>query len=321
MKIDLVFLIILGFMVLKTICSNKTNNKEHMAVGDTTPTPTTPKPTITSDMRAAISAIYKADITAIQNLSEIASKLQSGGLTVTGKLIITDNLIVKDKNILDELAAMKESITAGNTTSGKSIVVANIIGDVEYDEWLRIGTDWSSDNKTDPQNFGTGKTAIYGGVCIIAETLDKNNNKCGGLNVGGWTPNVGNGNIKATGNIEAGGNLLCAGLIIGGKNVLDVINEKLNTLEGKLSALNTLTADVNALKAKCAKISVDGNGTRINGTLYIDGGHCFIDQWYLYAFNGFGGFTVRSNLFDGFPAWQTTSAHMRGVQLGDCVNC
>jgi hypothetical protein len=29
MKIDLVFLVILGFMVLKTVCNNKTNIKEH----------------------------------------------------------------------------------------------------------------------------------------------------------------------------------------------------------------------------------------------------------------------------------------------------
>jgi hypothetical protein len=76
MKIDLVFLVILGFMVLKTVCNNKTNIKEHMAV--------------TSDMKAAINEIYNADVSAIQNLSDIANKLQAaGGLTIPGPLNIT----------------------------------------------------------------------------------------------------------------------------------------------------------------------------------------------------------------------------------------
>ena len=80
MKIDLVFLVILGFMVLKTVCNNKTNIKEHMAVNDETKTA----------INDAIRAIYAADVSAIQNLSDIANKLQTaGGLTIPGPLNIT----------------------------------------------------------------------------------------------------------------------------------------------------------------------------------------------------------------------------------------
>ena len=80
MKIDLVFLVILGFMVLRTVCNNKTDVKEHMAAAD--------------DMKAAINAIYNADISAIQNLTDIAKRLQEGGLTVAGDLKITGALNV-----------------------------------------------------------------------------------------------------------------------------------------------------------------------------------------------------------------------------------
>ena len=81
MKIDIVFLVILGFMVLRTICNNKTNIKEHMAVTD--------------DMKAAIKELYTADVSAIQNLSDIATKLQTaGGLTIPGPLNITGALNV-----------------------------------------------------------------------------------------------------------------------------------------------------------------------------------------------------------------------------------
>jgi hypothetical protein len=76
MKIDIVFLVILGFMVLRTICNNKADVKEHMAVSD--------------EIKNEIKAIYNADVTAIQNLSDIANKLQAaGGLTIPGPLNIT----------------------------------------------------------------------------------------------------------------------------------------------------------------------------------------------------------------------------------------
>ena len=49
---------------------------------------------VTDDMKAAINAIYNADVSAIQNLSDIAKRLQEGGLTVTGSLTITSELLL-----------------------------------------------------------------------------------------------------------------------------------------------------------------------------------------------------------------------------------
>jgi hypothetical protein len=81
MKIDIIFLVILGFMVLRTICNNKTNTKEHMAVSD--------------EIKNEIKAIYNADVTAIQNLSDIANKLQTGGYTCPGDYSVTGKMTVK----------------------------------------------------------------------------------------------------------------------------------------------------------------------------------------------------------------------------------
>ena len=69
---------------------------------------------VTDDMKAAINdaikALYSADVSAIQNLSEIAKKLQEGGLTVVGDLKITSNLNV-----------------AGAITSSSTITATNLI--------------------------------------------------------------------------------------------------------------------------------------------------------------------------------------------------
>ena len=106
MKIDLVFLVILGFMVLKTVCNNKTNTKEHM--------------TVTSDMKAAINEIYNADVSAIQNLSAIATSLQTGGYTCPGDFSVSGVLKVKTRDILAELDALNNKTrhiwTNDNTT-------------------------------------------------------------------------------------------------------------------------------------------------------------------------------------------------------------
>ena len=113
MKIDIVFLIILGFMVLRTICNNKTNTKEHMAVTD--------------DIKAAIKELYTVDVSAIQNLSSIATKLQEGGLTIAGDLKITGATIVggalkvKDRDILAELDALNNKTKFITTDVDKTI--------------------------------------------------------------------------------------------------------------------------------------------------------------------------------------------------------
>ena len=80
MKINLIFLIILGFMVLRTICNNNKKTKEHMTLA-----------------------------TDILNISDVATKLQAGNLTVDGALTINGATTVRGRNLLTELDTLKET--------------------------------------------------------------------------------------------------------------------------------------------------------------------------------------------------------------------
>jgi hypothetical protein len=104
MKIDIIFLVILGFMVLRTICNNKADVKEHMAVSD--------------EIKNEIKAIYNADVTAIQNLSDIANKLQTGGYTCPGDYTVTGKMTVK--GALDVTGAH----TSTNTITATNLIVS-----------------------------------------------------------------------------------------------------------------------------------------------------------------------------------------------------
>ena len=71
--------IILGYLVYKDL----TKKEGFDATSDAT-----------SDVKAAIGQVYNADIEAIRNLSEIASKLQQGGLTVPGNLLLQSGTFI-----------------------------------------------------------------------------------------------------------------------------------------------------------------------------------------------------------------------------------
>jgi len=81
MKIDLIFLIILGIVVAYIFVLYRIDKVETMA-----------DVSITDQMKNAISQIYNADVEAIRNLSNVATKLQAGGLTVPGNLKVGANL-------------------------------------------------------------------------------------------------------------------------------------------------------------------------------------------------------------------------------------
>ena len=158
MQRNLFFLVILGFIVLRTICYNKKTYEP-----------------MTNESLAL----------AIQNLSDVATKLQTGGLTVGGGL--TCNLLTTS------------SMITNNET-----------------DWLRIGCDWAVTKK---MNYGAGRTAIYGGVCIADTGTKTSGGKFGGLNVGEWNCDstyVGAGNIRAVGTIRAG-----TSIIVGGEVFID----------------------------------------------------------------------------------------------------
>jgi hypothetical protein len=58
---------------------------------------------VSDEIKNEIKAIYNADVTAIQNLSDIANKLQTGGYTCPGDYSVTGVLKVKNRDILAEL--------------------------------------------------------------------------------------------------------------------------------------------------------------------------------------------------------------------------
>lgn len=53
---------------------------------------------VSPDIKDAIKQIYNVDVEAIRNLSNVATQLQAGGLTVPGDLRITGNVWLGDKN-------------------------------------------------------------------------------------------------------------------------------------------------------------------------------------------------------------------------------
>ena len=72
---------------------------------------------ITSDNVADhIYKIYKADVKAIQNLADIAMKLQAGGITVPGTMTINNELKVKGAVTLDSSLAINGNIIGPTIT-------------------------------------------------------------------------------------------------------------------------------------------------------------------------------------------------------------
>jgi hypothetical protein len=78
---------------------------------------------ITSDNVADyIYTVYKADVKAIQNLADIAMKLQAGGVTVPGNMTILNQLNVANATVLNQTLEVK-----GTTTLGSSL---KVVGDI-----------------------------------------------------------------------------------------------------------------------------------------------------------------------------------------------
>lgn len=56
---------------------------------------------VTPQLKDAIKQVYMADVEAIRNLSEVASKLQAGGLTIPGNLTISGAMSVKGNSSVE----------------------------------------------------------------------------------------------------------------------------------------------------------------------------------------------------------------------------
>ena len=118
MKIDLVFLIVLGFVVAYIFMLHKVETMADVGSLD--------------QIKEAVRQIYLADVEAIRNLSEVATKLQAGGLTVPGQL--TTNIINASENIS----------VSNKTNEGGRIRILNELKNGKADQT----NDWSIWNMT-----------------------------------------------------------------------------------------------------------------------------------------------------------------------------
>ena len=83
MKLDLVFILVIGICIIFYFCSNK--NMEHFDAA--------------SDAKAAVNAVYQADVGAIRTLADVASQLQAGGFTIPGHLIATGDFVATRRRL------------------------------------------------------------------------------------------------------------------------------------------------------------------------------------------------------------------------------
>lgn len=101
MKIDYIFLIVFGILIAFSLVSCKNDKIEKMS-------------NVSNDIKEGIRQVYLADVDAIRNLSEVAKKLQTGGITNPGNLTVsgalTSGVLAANDNI---------SVTNGSNEGGR----------------------------------------------------------------------------------------------------------------------------------------------------------------------------------------------------------
>jgi len=189
-NIDLIFLFVIAAFIGYYFCKKeKFDSIEGFAAID--------------DARQAVREVYNADVDAIRNLSDVAKKLQAGGITVPGTLKITGGQTIEGQGRLHvsgpELLYIlnKNGVVIGKEWGGNGNLHAQgvLSTDVHVNtpSLRRVGGDWLRIN-----DGGIGRVALYGGLAI-----NDTNNGNSGLSVGEWNDKVGQGNILATGTITA----------------------------------------------------------------------------------------------------------------------
>ena len=103
MKIDLVFLCLLLFIVYHVYMSNKIESMTDVSV----------------DIKDTIKQIYLADVEAIRNLSNVATQLQAGGLTIPGDLTIGGKL-----NVSSDITSANLIVTSSFNMIPKGTIIA-----------------------------------------------------------------------------------------------------------------------------------------------------------------------------------------------------
>ncbi len=113
-KYNLVLILILFVLSFHQYWSKST---EHMA-----------DVSLDTNIKEAIKQVYNADVEAIRNLSEVATKLQAGGLTIPGNLTVTGDI-----NSQGNLTTNGNILSKGNM----AVEGGNInLGNKEKDQWV-----------------------------------------------------------------------------------------------------------------------------------------------------------------------------------------
>lgn len=141
---------------------------------------------ITQQIKDTIRTVYNADVESIRNLSEVATKLQEGTLTVAGDLTIKGKLKVEDSILLGNMDTNQWTFNSPNDDSGKLLInrvkrdgIINLLNGLN----LTTNSDGSED-------IGTNNLMPSGTIVAWNGTIDTIPNGwllCDGLNS---TPNL-----------------------------------------------------------------------------------------------------------------------------------
>ena len=142
---DIVFCFL--FVILFCLYFNKTQEKEKFT-----------NQVNTENIKNIMNEEYKIDVDAIRNLSNIATDLQKGGLTIAGNLKITGNLEVDNKITANEDIESKKSI------KGKHLKVEDSAEAKRLKIINRVGNPTLFNSNNTGQNFIRGKLTNDGEV-------------------------------------------------------------------------------------------------------------------------------------------------------------
>lgn len=170
MKIDLVFLIVLGIVIAYIFVLYRVETMADVGSMD--------------QIKEAVKQVYMADVEAIRNLSNVATQLQADGLTIPGNLktnIITsnDNISVSNKTNEGGRLRILNELKSGKAEQTNDWSIWNMTG--QYGNKLSF---WRYNG--DGKNAGPALDIMDDGTVVIPSNLkvDKTNITSDGLKVG-----------------------------------------------------------------------------------------------------------------------------------------
>ena len=127
MKLDIIFLVVLGICAVLFFSSSTCSNTEHFDAA--------------SDIKAAVNTIYQADVGAIRTLADISSKLTNGQfLTVPGALSINGVTNVNSGVDTDVNTGVDTDVDTCVDTDVDTDIDTDVCADVDTDVDIVVGT-------------------------------------------------------------------------------------------------------------------------------------------------------------------------------------